>query len=192
MNSLPNLASATLERPLDGPYLARLGVRRSPAFARPWRTSLRRPESFVRVWNDGEQFNFLTSRAFELDPIVVADYEAAGVSSHVPNPSRPAMCGDARPGEWQLCRDWFSFVSAWRGGFSNRWRDCILAPAPNVTFAEYLIAGTAAGTGNWSYMREIFSAERADRNPALWRSLSNRPRRRRLTGRKAFPWHGQP
>ena len=38
MNSLPNLASATFERPLDGPYLARLGVRRSPAFARAWLT----------------------------------------------------------------------------------------------------------------------------------------------------------
>jgi hypothetical protein len=38
VNSLPNTASATLERPLDGPHLARLGVRRSPAFARAWRT----------------------------------------------------------------------------------------------------------------------------------------------------------
>ena len=87
---------------------------------------------------------------------MVADYEAAsadlGILTRTASPNETARCGTADPGEYTTCRDWFSYVSAWRAGFSNRWRDCILTPLPSpARFAEYLVAGTSTGSLNYNH-----------------------------------------
>ena len=70
MNSLANLASATLERPPDGPYLARLGVQRSPAFARAWhacvassKRCLEREEVHERWYGAGDVLKCIAVKA---------------------------------------------------------------------------------------------------------------------------------
>ena len=114
----------------------------------------------VRIWNDGEQFNYHgDKRGSEMDPVMLEDYKAAGIVSRFgPDCSVPAGQHHENATE---CLDWFSHTSAWRAGFAARWRDYFLTPSPNTKYGEYEVAGTQRGTGNWSFMREIMTPESA-------------------------------
>lgn len=112
----------------------------------------------VRVWNDGEQFDYHGDwRGSEMDPVMLEDYKAAGIVSRY-GPDCHLAAGQTHENATE-CRDWFSHTSAWRAGFASRWRDYMLSPSPTTKYGEYEVAGTEGGTGNWTFMRQIMSPE---------------------------------
>ena len=111
----------------------------------------------VRIWNDGEQFSINDRAGLEMDPAMTADYEASGITSRF-GPDCYVPGGQTHENA-TLCKDWFSHMSAWRAGFAQRWRDYFLQPSPTTKYGEYEVAGTEDGTGNWTYMRQIMTAE---------------------------------
>jgi hypothetical protein len=73
----------------------------------------------TRVWNDGEQYTAKNGRvAYELDPVMVEDYERSGIATARGDASRGDHCWPG--GNVSNCRDWFSYASAWHAGVSNR------------------------------------------------------------------------
>ena len=110
----------------------------------------------TRFWNDGEQFGSVLGggalsphRYFEDDPVIVEDYEHAGIPPFDPSGAR----------------DWTTYISKWRSRFTSSFRDVVLAQNPQALYSEYGVAGDwPFGTLLWPEMRKIMTPQNAARH----------------------------
>lgn len=102
-------------------------------------------KAVTRVNEDGEMFvlNECATIAYDMDPVVAADYDK---NSKIP----PLPTGE---------RDWLSYVSQWRTRVTTQFRDGFLkyAPGGGATYSEYQVQGDTRMLGKWKYLREVGS-----------------------------------